>query len=82
MACSAPLPDAVLEHRDRVRRFSAALKALPAPQQAMIIAARVDGLSYAAIAVRHGTSPAAVEKAVARALKRIAMAMGEHEASP
>ncbi|MBE9604710.1 sigma-70 family RNA polymerase sigma factor [Acetobacteraceae bacterium H6797] len=82
MASPEPLPDTVLEHRDRVRRFAAAIQSLPAAQQAMIIAARVDGLSYAAIAERHGTSPAAVEKTIARALKRIALAMGEHEASP
>lgn len=77
IAAAQPLPDAVLEQRDRVRRFAAALQTLPERQRAMVVAARLDGLSYAAIATRHGSTPAAVEKTVARALLRLGAALGE-----
>jgi len=82
-ACPAPLPDAVVVQRQRVRRFSEALATLPARQRAMVVAARVDGLSYDAIAHRHGTTPAAVEKVVARALRRMdAVLADDGRASP
>lgn len=67
-----PDPEDVAAQRQRARRFAAALAELPAPQRAMVLAARVHGHSHAAIAARHGTSPAAVEKTIARALRRLA----------
>ncbi|ONG53111.1 hypothetical protein BKE38_13400 [Pseudoroseomonas deserti] len=80
LACDAPLPDAVAEQRERVRRFAAALRALPDKQRAMVVAARLDGQSHAAIAARHGTTPAAVEKAVARALQRLSACLDDDDA--
>ncbi|WP_419899700.1 RNA polymerase sigma factor [Roseomonas sp. USHLN139] len=82
LACPAPLPDAVAEQRERVRRFAAALRALPEKQRAMVVAARLEGQSHAAIAARHGTTPAAVEKAVARALLRLNASLAEDDGDP
>ncbi|WP_159999947.1 RNA polymerase sigma factor [Roseomonas sp. 18066] len=81
LACPGPLPDAVAEQRERVRRFATALRALPAQQRAMVVAARLEGQSHAAIAARHGTTPAAVEKAVARALLRLSACLDEADDS-
>jgi RNA polymerase sigma factor (sigma-70 family) len=79
MPCPLPAPDVAAAQRQRIRHFTAALQRLPQRQQQMVVAARVEGLSYAAIAARHGSTPAAVEKAVSRALQRLeaVMAMGD-----
>lgn len=75
LPAALPGPEEVAIHRQRVRLFSAALAGLPERQREMVVLARVQGLTYAAIAARHGTTPAAVEKAVARALQRLDAAL-------
>ena len=83
LPCPLPAPDDAAAQRQRIRHFAAALETLPERQRQMVVAARVEGLSYAAIAIRHASTPAAVEKAVSRALQRIdAVMTGRDEASP
>ncbi|MGE5501699.1 MAG: RNA polymerase sigma factor [Ignavibacteriales bacterium] len=67
-ADSAPGPDEVLQGRDRLRRLREGLEALKPRTRDMLLAQRLEGLSYAQIAAREGISVSAVEKQIARAV--------------
>lgn len=68
-----PSPDlqAQLEARDMLRRIEAAMERLPAKTRAIFMAHRVEGLSYAEIAVRWGMTVKGVEKQMSKALIRL-----------
>ena len=68
LADSSPGPDEVLQGRDRLRRLREGLEALKPRTRDMLLAQRLEGLSYAEIARREGISVSAVEKQIARAV--------------
>ena len=68
LADSAPGPDEVLQGRDRLRRLREGLEALKPRTRDMLLAQRLEGLTYAQIAAREGISVSAVEKQIARAV--------------
>lgn len=68
LADNSPGPDEVLGSRDRLRRLSEGLDALKPRAREMLLAQRLEGLSYAEIARRQGVSVSAVEKQIARAV--------------
>jgi RNA polymerase sigma-70 factor (ECF subfamily) len=57
--------------RDLLRRLQTALAELPEAQRRVLALKRVEGLSHAEIARRTGLSPAAIEKNLARGLRRL-----------
>jgi RNA polymerase sigma factor (sigma-70 family) len=65
---SSPRQDEVLQGRDRLRRLREGLEALKPRTRDMLLAQRLEGLSYAEIARREGISVSAVEKQIARAV--------------
>jgi RNA polymerase sigma factor (sigma-70 family) len=67
-ADSAPGPDEVVLGRDRLQRLRQGLEALKPRTRDMLLAQRLEGLSYAEIARREGVSVSAVEKQIARAV--------------
>lgn len=68
IADAAPQPDEVVRARERLRRATAGLRQLKPHVQRMVIAQRLEGLTFPQIAAREGMSVAAVEKSVARAV--------------
>jgi len=67
-ADSSPGPDEVLQGRDRLRRLREGLEALQPRTCDMLLAQRLEGMTYAQIAAREGISVSAVEKQIARAV--------------
>jgi RNA polymerase sigma factor (sigma-70 family) len=67
-ADSSPGPDEVLQGRDRLERLRQGLEALKPRTRDMLLAQRLEGLTYAEIAHREGVSVSAVEKQIARAV--------------
>lgn len=67
IADSQPPPDEILAAQERLSRANAGLAKLNPRMRRILLARRLDGLSYAAIAEREGLSVSAVEKQVARA---------------
>ena len=65
---SSPRQDEVLDARIRLRRLSEGLDALKPRTRSMLLAQRLEGLSYAEIARREGITVSAVEKQIARAI--------------
>jgi RNA polymerase sigma-70 factor (ECF subfamily) len=63
-----PLPDEVLHARERLRRAAAGLDQLAPEARRMLLAHRLDGLTFPAIAAQEGLTVAVVEKRVARAM--------------
>jgi len=63
-----PGPDEVLTARERLTRLRAGLEQLSPKAQRILLAQRVEGLSYKEIAEREGLSIWAVEKQIARAV--------------
>jgi len=68
LADSSPGPDEVLQGRDRLQRLRQGLEALRPRTRDMLLAQRLEGLTYAEIARREGISVSAVEKQIARAV--------------
>lgn len=66
-----PSPEVEAVDRDLLRRLQAALAELPEAQRRVLALKRVAGLSHAEIARRTGMSPAAIEKNLARGLRRL-----------
>lgn len=66
-----PSPEVEAVDRDLLRRLQAALADLPEAQRRVLALKRVEGLSHAEIARRTGMSPAAIEKTLARGLRRL-----------
>ena len=63
----------------RLERLETAFRHLKPKHQRLILMARVDGLTYAEIAERLGTSIAQVERRMARAILALDRAMDEGE---
>lgn len=66
-----PSPEVATVDRDLLRRLQVALAELPEAQRRVLALKRVVGLSHAEIARRTGMSPAAIEKNLARGLRRL-----------
>ena len=66
---SCPAQDEVLLARARLKRANEGLFALPERTREILLAQRLDGLSYSEIAHREGISVSAVEKHIARGMK-------------
>lgn len=64
-----PEPDEVLLAQLRMRRLKEGLSALPERTRTILLAQRLDGLTYAEIARNEGISTSAVEKHIARAIQ-------------
>lgn len=64
-------PFAELEHRDTLRRLEAAMLRLKPKTREIFLAKRLDGMSYAEIAVRTGLSVKGVEKHMSKAIAMI-----------
>ena len=77
VACANPLADEVLVHRDRVRVFEGALRALTPLQREVFILRRFDGRSRQEIAEALGISIEAVKKHLVRGMAELARAMEE-----
>lgn len=73
--CDLPLPDAVLEHRQRAAVFEAALKRLSPLRRDIFIRRHLDGQSRQAIADDLRISVEAVKKHLVRAMTELAGAM-------
>jgi RNA polymerase sigma-70 factor (ECF subfamily) len=71
LPAALPSPEVEAVDRDLLRRLQAALAQLPEAQRRVLALKRVDGLSHAEIARRTGMSPAAIEKTLARGLRRL-----------
>jgi len=67
IADETPAPDEILRARSKLRHAAKGLERLPERTRRLLLARRIDGLSYAQIAEKEGMSVAAVEKHVARA---------------
>lgn len=68
VADQQPMPDEMLRARERLRRAAAGLDQLAPDARRMLLAHRLDGLTFPAIADQEGLTVAAVEKRVARAM--------------
>ena len=68
VADSAPGPAEVWAAELRLTRLNAGLAAMSERTRAILLAQRVDGLSYSEIARREGISVSAVEKQIARGM--------------
>ncbi len=73
--CDLPLPDAVLEHKQRAAVFEAALKRLSPLRRDIFIRRHIDGQSRQAIADDLRISLEAVKKHLVRAMTELAGAM-------
>lgn len=67
IADTAPDPARIIEARARLRQVTAGLQLLPERTRRILLMRRLENLSYGEIAGIEGMTPAAVEKAVARA---------------
>lgn len=67
IADETPAPDEILRARSKLRHAAKGLERLPERTRRLLLARRIEGLSYAQIAEKEGMSVAAVEKHVARA---------------
>jgi RNA polymerase sigma factor (sigma-70 family) len=65
---SAPRPDEVWAARKRLERLNAGFAQLDGKTRAMLRAQRIEGVSVAEIARRHGVSVSAVEKRLAKGI--------------
>jgi RNA polymerase sigma-70 factor (ECF subfamily) len=68
LADGGPGPGEILEARDRFQRMLLGLEELNERPRAILLAHRVEGLTYPEIARREGLSVSAVEKHIARSI--------------
>lgn len=80
LPAALPSPEVEAVDRDLLRRLQTALVQLPEAQRRVLALKRVEGLSHAEIARRTGMSPAAIEKNLARGLRRLRELLDEPEA--
>jgi RNA polymerase sigma-70 factor (ECF subfamily) len=73
----APDPRDRLEARKRWRLVRGAIERLPANQRAVLLLVRLEGLSYQETADTLGITLGAVESRLFRAMRRLAVALGE-----
>lgn len=71
LPAAMPSPEVEAVDRDLLRRLQVALGELPEVQRRVLALKRVEGLSHAEIARRTGMSAAAIEKNLARGLRRL-----------
>lgn len=76
---SAPSPEATLLARERLRQLDAALEELPAKARLALLLNRLDGLTFAEIALRLGVSESMVAKYIGRALRHCRDRMWRHD---
>ncbi|SEA90507.1 sigma factor-like helix-turn-helix DNA-binding protein [Rubrimonas cliftonensis] len=69
LSATAPDPEAAAIHRDDLRRLAQAVAAMPPRRRDMLLAARLRGAPYRAIAARHGVSNRAVEAEIRAVLR-------------
>jgi RNA polymerase sigma-70 factor (ECF subfamily) len=67
LASAQPPPDEIVAARARLDHLRAGIERLPERTRRILLARRIDGLSFRDIAEREGASISAVEKQVARA---------------
>ncbi|MBB3474140.1 RNA polymerase sigma factor [Sphingomonas sp. BK345] len=72
LACDLPLPDELLDYRQRFARFERALAALPPLRRTVFVKRQIDGLSRAEIAADLGLGVEAVKKHLVRAMTDLA----------
>jgi RNA polymerase sigma-70 factor (ECF subfamily) len=70
-------PDRVLEGKEAISRLEAALKELKPKTREIFLLNRLDGLTYAQIAVRFGLTPSAIEKHMIAALAHLNKRLGD-----
>lgn len=70
-------PDRVLEGKEALKRFAAALKELKPKTREIFLLNRLDGLTYTQIAVRFGQTPSAIEKHMIAALAHLNRRLGD-----
>jgi RNA polymerase sigma-70 factor (ECF subfamily) len=68
LVCDMPLPDTLLDYRQRFERFERALATLPPQRRTAFIKRHIDGQSRAEIAADMGISVEAVKKHLVRAM--------------
>jgi RNA polymerase sigma factor (sigma-70 family) len=77
LPCPVPLPDQQVSDRERLRRFHAALDAMPPLRRAIFIRRRIDGHSREEIARDLGMQPEAVKKHITRAMAQLALVLDD-----
>lgn len=77
MAATDPSPEVRALDRDLLARLERALDDLPPMQRRILTMKRLQGLSHAEIAAETGLNPAAIEKNLTRALRRLRQALGD-----
>lgn len=68
LVCDAPLPDAMLDYRQRLARFEAVLATLPPQRRTVFVKRHVEGKSRGEIAEELGLGIEAVKKHLVRAM--------------
>lgn len=71
MACSHPLQEQVLMHRQRLALFQRVLSDMPPLRREVLVRRRLHGESYEMIGAALALSPQAVEKHMTRALRQL-----------
>lgn len=79
LMCDLPLADEVLDYRQRMARFQAALGALPALRRAVFVRRHLDGRSRQEIADELNLSLEAVKKHLVRAMVDLSRVVDEDE---
>ncbi len=72
LVCDRPLPDELLDYRQRFTRFERALAAIPAQRRTAFVKRHIDGKSRGEIAEEMGISIEAVKKHLVRAMADLA----------
>lgn len=81
-ASPAPLADAALEHKQRLRLLAQAVQELPPRCREVFLMHKLDGLSHGEIASRLGISRSMVEKHIMRALAHCRDRLGRDRLGP
>jgi len=79
VADPAPSPEATLLARERLRQLDAALDELPPKARLALLLNRIDGLTFAEIALRLGVSESMVAKYIGRALRHCRDRIRQHD---
>lgn len=77
VADQAPLPEAVVIHRDELMRLTRVIDAMPPRARAVFILSRMEGLTYVEIGERLGISPKTAFSHMVTALQRLKAGMSD-----